>query len=37
MLRGSNRIEISSGGSDAGMDTDSYLESLIRKQKIPRT
>lgn len=32
-----NRCEISSGGSDSAMDTDAYLESLIRKQKIPRT
>lgn len=33
----SSRLEISSGGSDSAMDTDAYLESLIRKQKIPRT
>ena len=32
-----NRCEISSGGSDSAMDTDAYLEQLIRKQKIPRT
>lgn len=32
-----NRCEISSGGSDSAMDTDAYLESLIKKQKIPRT
>lgn len=28
---------MSSGGSDSAMDTDAYLESLIKKQKIPRT
>ena len=32
-----NRCDLSSGGSDSAMDTDAYLESLIRKQKIPRT
>ena len=26
-----NRVEISSGGSDGNMDTDAYLEQLIRK------
>ena len=32
-----NRVDLSSGGSDSAIDTDSYLESLIKKQKIPRT
>ena len=31
-----NRCDLSSGGSES-MDTDAYLESLIKKQKIPRT
>ena len=30
-------VQESSGNSDSGLDTDAYLESLIRKQKIPRT
>ena len=32
-----SRVEIASSGSENDLDTDSYLESLIRKQKIPRT
>ena len=30
-------VQESSGNSDSGLDTDQYLESLIRKQNIPRT
>ena len=30
-------VQESSGNSDSGLDTDAYLESLIRKQNIPRT